>query len=211
MFHLVNGYGFRGHRVQFLAGIVGSAVSVLAAVPYGYAIYRRTIRPHVFSWLIWSVVTAIAAAGQFVAGAGPSAWCTAAIAATCFLTLVASFFRGERSWAKADWFFLIIALLAIPIWVTTKEPTISVCLVTLIELAALAPTVRKTILDPWSENLTYFLLCVLKYALAVLALKTWSVAVAFYPTVNIVASVGISVLMVVRRQALPKEEAQSRR
>ncbi len=63
----------------------------------------------------------------------------------------------------------------------------SVCLVTLIELAGLGPTVRKTIRDPWSENLTYFLLCVLKYGLAVFALNTWSVAVAFYPTVNIVA------------------------
>ena len=197
--------------MQFLAGIIGSAVSLLAAIPYGYAIYRRTTRPHLFSWLIWSVVTAIAAAGQFVAGAGPSAWCTAAIAVTCFLTLVASIFRGERSWAKSDWFFLSIALSAIPIWVLTKDPTISVCLVTLIELAGLGPTVRKTIRDPWSENLTYFLLCVLKYSLAVLALKTWSVAVAFYPTVNIVASVGVCILMIVRRQLLPKEGTHSRR
>jgi len=79
LFRLVNGSKFRGCHVQFLAGIIGSAVSLLAAIPYGYAIYRRTTRPHLFSWLIWSVVTAIAAAGQFVAGAGPSAWCTAAI------------------------------------------------------------------------------------------------------------------------------------
>lgn len=77
-------------------GVIGSAVSLLAAIPYGLAIFRRAVRPHLFTWLIWSVVTAIAAAGQWVAGAGPSAWCTAAIAATCFLTFVASLFRGER-------------------------------------------------------------------------------------------------------------------
>lgn len=86
-----------------------------------------------------------------------------------------------------------------------KDPTISVCLVTVIELAALGPTVRKTIWDPWSESLTYFLLCVLKYALAVLALRTWSLAVAFYPTVNIVASVGVCLLMIVRRRLLLKD------
>jgi hypothetical protein len=193
-------------QLQFLAGVIGSAVSLLVAIPYGYAIYRRTTRPHLFSWLIWSVVTAIAAAGQFVAGAGPSAWCTAAIAITCFITLVASIFRGERSRAKSDWLFLGIALSAIPIWVLTKDPTISVCLVTLIELAGLGPTVRKTVHDPWSENLTYFALCVLKYFLAMLALGTWSVAVAFYPTVNIVASVGVCILIIVRRKLLPKTE-----
>ncbi|PFH21087.1 hypothetical protein [Burkholderia sp. JKS000303] len=187
-------------------GVIGSAVSLLAAIPYALAIYRRTVRPHLFTWLVWSVVTAIAAAGQFVAGAGPSAWCTAAIAVTCFLTFVASIFRGERGWTRIDWFFLCAALSAIPLWMLTDDPTISICLVTLIELAGLGPTVRKTLRDPWSESLAYFALCVLKYALALLALSRWNVAVAFYPSVNIIASIGICALMIVRRQALPKAE-----
>nr|WP_175801088.1 hypothetical protein [Burkholderia anthina] len=187
-------------------GVIGSAVSLLAAIPYALAIYRRTVRPHLFTWLVWSVVTAIAAAGQFVAGAGPSAWCTAAIAVTCFLTFVASIFRGERSWTRIDWLFLCAALSAIPLWMLTDDPTISICLVTLIELAGLGPTVRKTLRDPWSESLAYFALCVLKYALALLALSRWNVAVAFYPSVNIIASIGICALMIVRRQALPKAE-----
>ncbi|KVD82574.1 hypothetical protein WS63_30420 [Burkholderia stagnalis] len=183
-------------------GVVGSAVSLLAAIPYGLAIFRRAVRPHLFTWLIWSVVTAIAAAGQWAAGAGPSAWCTAAIAATCFLTFVASIFRGERGWTLSDWVFLGAALSAIPVWVLTQDPTASICLVMLIELAGLGPTVRKTFRDPWSESLVYFALCVVKYALAVLALRTWSVAVAFYPIVNIAASVGVCMLMIVRRRVL---------
>lgn len=187
-------------------GVIGSAVSLLAAIPYALALYRRTVRPHLFTWLVWSVVTAIAAAGQFAAGAGPSAWCTAAIAVTCFLTFVASIFRGERGWTRVDWFFLCAALSAIPLWMLTDDPTISICLVTLIELAGLGPTVRKTLHDPWSESLAYFALCVLKYALALLALSRWNVAVAFYPSVNIIASIGICALMIVRRQALPKAE-----
>ncbi|MBN3820360.1 hypothetical protein G3N57_29000 [Paraburkholderia sp. Se-20369] len=183
-------------------GLVGSAVSLLAAIPYGLAIFRRAVRPHLFTWLIWSVVTAIAAAGQWVAGAGPSAWCTAAIAATCLLTCVASIFRGERGWTVSDWVFLGAALSAIPVWVLTEDPTASICLVTLIELAGLGPTIRKTFRDPWSESLAYFALCVVKYVLAVLALRSWSVAVAFYPIVNIAASLGVCTLMIVRRRLL---------
>ncbi|MGZ2745326.1 hypothetical protein [Burkholderia stagnalis] len=183
-------------------GVIGSAVSLLAAIPYGLAIFRRAVRPHLFTWLIWSVVTAIAAAGQWVAGAGPSAWCTAAIAATCFLTFVASLFRGERGWTVSDWVFLGAAFSAVPVWVLARDPTASVCLVTLIELAGLGPTIRKSFRDPWSESLAYFALCVVKYALAVLALRTWSVAVAFYPIVNIAASIGVCMLMIVRRRLL---------
>lgn len=191
-------------------GVAGSAVSLLAAIPYGLAIYRREIRPHLFTWLIWSIVTAIAAAGQFVAGAGPSAWCTAAIAATCFLTLVASIFRGDKNWTQSDWFFLAAACSAVPIWVLAKDPTVSICLVTLIELAGLGPTIRKTTRAPWSESLTYFALCVVKYALAVMALEKWTVAVAFYPVVNIVASVSICMLIIARRRSLPRATAKTR-
>ncbi|AOI61907.1 hypothetical protein [Burkholderia diffusa] len=195
-----------GQDTASVLGVVGSAVSLLAAIPYTLAIYRRSVRPHLFTWFVWSVATAIAAAGQFVAGAGASAWCTAAIALTCFLTFVASVFRGERGWTRVDWFFLCAALSAIPLWMLTDDPTISICLVTLIELAGLGPTVRKTLRDPWSESLTYFALCVLKYALALLALSTWNVAAAFYPAANIVASIGICLVMMVRRRALSKPE-----
>ncbi|MDR8729217.1 hypothetical protein [Burkholderia pseudomultivorans] len=180
-------------------GVAGSAVSLLAAIPYGLAIYRRAVRPHLFTGLVWSIVTVIAAAGQFVAGAGPSAWCTAAIAVTCVLTFVASIFRGERSWTRTDWLFLCCALSAIPLWMVTDDPTLSICVVTLIELAGLGPTVRKTIRDPWSESLGYFALCIVKYALALLALRSWSVAVAFYPIVNVLASIGICVVMIAGR------------
>lgn len=95
--------------------------------------------------------------------------------------------------------FLGAALLAIPLWMLTDDPTLSVCLVTLIELAGLGPTIRKTARDPWSESLAYFVLCVVKYALAILALRQWTMAVAFYPVVNIAASLGICMLMVVQR------------
>ena len=83
----------------------------------------------------------------------------------------------------------------------TDDPTLSICLVTLIELAGSArPSARRSAIR--GASLAYFALCVLKYALALLALSTWSVAVAFYPAVNVVASIGICVMMLVRRQSL---------
>jgi hypothetical protein len=187
------------HGTASILGVIGSAVSLLAAIPYGLAIFRRAVRPHLFTWLIWSIVTTIAAAGQFVAGAGPSAWCTAAIAVTCILIFVASIYVGERSWTRSDWMFLGAALFAIPLWILTEDPTLSIGLVTLIELAGLGPTVRKTVRDPWGESLAYYVLCVAKYALAILALRQWTMAVAFYPVANILASIGMCMLMVVQR------------
>lgn len=119
-------------------------------------------------------------------------------------------FRGDKNWTKADWFFLGAAFSAIPVWLLTADPTLSVVIVTLIELAGLGPTMRKTLRDPWSESLLYFALCVLKYLLVVLALEKWTVAVAFYPAVNLAASIWICTLMAVRRRSLGHAGMRSR-
>ena len=190
------------HGAASIFAIAGSTVSLLAPIPYGLAILRRTVRPHLFTWLIWSIVTTIAAAGQFAAGAGPSAWCTAAIALTCIAIFLASLYRGERSRTKSDWLCLGMALSALPLWILTNEPTLSICLVTFIELAGLGPTIRKIVRDPWGESLAYFMFCVVKYGLAILALAQWTIAVAFYPVVNVMASAGICLLIIVQRYRL---------
>jgi hypothetical protein len=189
--------------VTSIYGLLGSFVSLAAFIPYGLGIYKGRVRPHLFTWLIWSIVTIIVTAGQLVAGAGPSAWCTAMIAGTCIATLVASFYRGDPSRKLSDWLFLVAALAAVPVWALTADPTAAVCLVTFIELAGYGPTVRKIYVDPRSESLTYFLLAILKYALAVLALESWSIAAAIYPTVTLCAAVSVSMLIIARRRFVP--------
>lgn len=63
-------------------------------------------------------------------------------AAAGLLTFVATLFRGEHGWLRVDWLFVCAALSAIPLWMLTGDPTMSICRVTLIELAGLGPTVR---------------------------------------------------------------------
>jgi hypothetical protein len=194
------------HDTATYFGIAGSFVSLTCPIPYGYGIYKRTIRPHLFTWLVWTLVTGIAAAGQFVAGAGPSAWCTAAIGVTCLLTFIASIFRGSPDRTIADWICLVVALTAIPVWRVTHDPTASICLVTFIELSGFMPTIRKTYRDPWGESLIYFGLCILKYFLAVFALDSWSVATALYPTVTCAAAIALCVFIIMRRNVIAKPQ-----
>ena len=185
-------------------GAAGTLLALLSAIPYGLGIYRRAIRPHAFTWLIWSLVTIIAALGQGVAGAGPSAWCTAAIAVTCVLTFIASLWRGEPSRTRSDWACLVSALAAIPLWIVLKDPTPAVCLVTAIEICGFIPTIRKSWADPWGESLTYFGLCVLKYLCALGALQNWTLAAAIYPTVTCAAASALCGFIVYRRSIIPR-------
>nr|WP_244104557.1 hypothetical protein [Burkholderia ambifaria] len=61
-------------------------------------------------------------------------------AATGVLTFVVSLFRGERGWIASTGFSCARRYRAIPLWMRTDDPTMSICLVMLIELAGLDAT-----------------------------------------------------------------------
>ncbi len=184
--------------------MIGVVLSFVNFIPYGYGIYKHSVRPHQFTWLIWSIVTIIAAAGQVTTGAGPSAWCTAVIAFTCLITFIISIFRGDPKHTRFDWFCLISALAAIPVWVMMKDATIAVCIVTLIELFGFLPTMRKTWFAPWSESLSYFVVSEIKYIAALLALQSWSLGAAVYPVTITIAGICFCSMIIFRRLQMPR-------
>lgn len=187
-------------NMSIMFGILGTIVSLAAFIPYFKSIVTGQTKPHIFTWLIWTLVTGIAGLGQYVSGAGPAAWCTLAITATCIVTFFISLKHGTRDITRFDWLCLLTSLAAIPIWLFTQDPTISICIVTGIELVGFFPTFRKTWFDPFSESMAYFMLCVVKYALAVAAVERWTIATAIYPTVTLIAVVAFCVFMYVARR-----------
>jgi hypothetical protein len=53
-----------------LAGTFGVVVSCASGGAYIHSILKRRTRPHVFTQLIWTIVTGIAAAAQWSHGGG---------------------------------------------------------------------------------------------------------------------------------------------
>ena len=49
-------------------------LDLMANIPYAVRVTRGIIRPHPFTWLIWTILTFIMATVQFEAGAGGGAW-----------------------------------------------------------------------------------------------------------------------------------------
>ena len=52
--------------MQELASGVAVAITVFGTVPYAIGMLRGQIRPHAFTWLVWTVTTLIAFVGQLV-------------------------------------------------------------------------------------------------------------------------------------------------
>jgi len=169
---------------------------------YIYSIFKKGVKPHLFTWLTWSLITAIAAAGQYVGGAGFGflvvAWYSFATGVIALLSLK----YGEKHITKSDYIALGFCLVAIVLWQLTKTPLYSVIIVSIIDIVAIYPTLRKSFSKPMEENLFSFLLFGSTTALSLLALSEYNILTLLYPITIIFADLLIAGMLIIRRKQL---------
>lgn len=156
-------------------------------------------------------MTGLICFAQLVSGGGPGAWSTAVIALVCVICFVASIFRGEKTRTLFDWLCLILALFSITLWILSGTPLLSVILLTFIELLAFGLTVRKTLGDPYSESLLYFIVTIFKYFFAAMSLDIWSWETALYPVATGGMAILFTILIVICRLLKPQNRGEERK
>ncbi len=183
-------------------GLTAVGLNVLGMVPYVISIYRGKTKPHLFSNLIWAIVTAIAFFGQVTKDAGPGAWTTGVATLftiyTCFLAIK----YGTKDVAKIDYIFLSLGLLSIIPWILTDDPTISVVMATFIDACGFAPTIRKTWNDPKSENLFSWVVNLIRHGLSMFAMRSFVLATFIYPLALLFMNI-ITILVILRNKIKP--------
>ena len=183
-----------------ILGALAVLLAVVQAVPYIRDILRGKTRPHLYTYLIWSIVTAIAFFGQVVAGGGPGAWTTGVMAVLTIVVLCLCFKYGTDDITLLDGIFLIGAAVAIVPWWLTNDPLYSVVLATIIDVLAFFPTIRKTFRDPGSETLISFVLNLVRHPLSIVALTTLSVTTVIYPASLFVMNGLLVAVILLRRK-----------
>lgn len=168
-------------------------------IPYLRDVIIGKTKPHVYSWFIWGLVTAIAAALQFAGGGGPGAWVTAVGALVCTVTFILSIPHGKSNITKHDTVLLCLAMVALGFWLLAKQPILSLVLITTIDLMGLIPTIRKSWHKPHEETLNTYAINVLRISLSLLALRQYSVLTVLYPATWALASAMFSIFLWVRR------------
>lgn len=184
-------------------GILATLIALVSYIPYFRNIFRGKTKPHAFSWLIWGIVTGIAFFAQILNNGGPGAWVTGFTTFICGAIFILALFKGYRKIAILDWICLILALIAIVIWIVTKNPLLSVILATLIDLIAFIPTVRKSYIEPYSETLFMYSLNGFKFVIAFLALEQISIVTSLYPLSWIILN-WIFVIVILQRRKIIK-------
>lgn len=194
-------------KVEFLTiknilGVIAIILTFVGYAPYFRDLLRGKTKPHIFSWFIWAIVTSIIYALQVSAGAGIGSLVTLAVAIISLLIFILGFKNGNKNIKKIDVVFLVLALLAIPLWLVIKQPVLSIILLSTIDMLGFAPTIRKSWNNPYSETLSLYTITTFRHTLSIIALANYNIVTVLFPATWVIANALFSIMLIVRRRKI---------
>lgn len=179
--------------------ITAALLAVAGNLPYLWDILKKRVRPHPYTWLVWSIVSCIIFFGQIAKGAGIGALPTAASEIFTIIIFILSLKYGFRGITKTDTVFLVAALGGLVPWVLTKDPTMSVVIAVSIDLIAFVPTIRKTWAHPATETPILYGSNVLRHVLALFSLQTYNIATTLHSIAMITTNTIMTAIILLRK------------
>ncbi|MEK9173699.1 MAG: hypothetical protein AAB845_00340 [Patescibacteria group bacterium] len=193
--------------IKIFFALASSLISVVVFVNYLQSVLRGQSKPHMYTWLIWSLTQGIAVAVILYGkgGWGGIGLITSTLSVFCIFLLSLKY--GTKNITTGDTIALILALLAIIPWLIFSQPLISILLVILIDFFGYIPSWRKSIQEPWSESLLSWGTSPLSYVFALLALSEYNALTILYPAFVILANYVLVGICLIFRQRIPKPQA----
>lgn len=189
---------------EFL-GDLASILTFVAFGPYVFASLRGKVRPHVFSWVIWTITTLVVFFAQLQAQGGAGAWSIGwGGAITAGVALIAFLKKSDLSIHGSDWVFFAAALASLPLWYFTADPMLSVILLTGIDVLGFGPTLRNAWHNPYQEQVTFYALYAVRNVFSFAALESYSLTTWLFPVAIGLACLPLIGVLVWRRWELKR-------
>ena len=180
---------------EILAAIA-ALLSVVGNVPYVWSIFKGRVKPHAYTWFVWSIVSGITLFGQLAKGAGVGALPTLISELFTILIFLLSIRYGFDHAKKTDKIYLFVALGALIPWILTRDPTLSVVIAVGIDLTAFVPTLQKGWAEPRTENPILYAMNVARHILALFSLEAYNVATTLHSIAMICANTVMTAILV---------------
>lgn len=167
-------------KITFSA--LATILALVGYIPYLIDMFRGKNQPHLDTWISIFVITAVVAYIQVIGGSGVGAVAVVVGVAVDAVILAYCFKYGTKDVVAFDKICLAISLVGVAAYVLFRDqPLVALAIVTVAELVAFVPTVRKTRNDPYSESLTSYYLIGLKLVFVLLALEAYNLLTVSYP------------------------------
>ncbi|HEV2361204.1 MAG TPA: hypothetical protein VGS21_05845 [Acidimicrobiales bacterium] len=151
------------------------------------------------TWTLWSAIPLIIFSASVSEGAGLQSLFTLSAGIGPLLVVAVILRRPHESYwrfTRLDWACLILSLVAITLWVATRNGDLAIALSLVADLAAAFPTLVKAYRDPSSESGAAYLVFMAGAVMELSATKHWTVANSAFPVYATALSVVFSSLIV---------------
>ncbi len=187
-------------------GIAAGILVVAGYVPYIRDIIRGKTHPHIYSWLLWGLLTVVIFGIQITHHAGFGGLVTIVAGIMCLMVIFFGLKHGKRDITFSDNVVLVLTLICMVLWLVAKQPLTAILLACATDLLAFLPTVRKSWNKPFSETLSLYQLNTLRFAIALLALDQFTFINAVWPAMWAIANGLFAVMLITRRQQFSTEK-----
>ncbi len=182
--------------------VLAVSFGLYSYVPYYREVFSGTTRPHLFSWLVWTVSQGVAFFAQLVSGAGVGSLLTGLGAFLALTMTIVCLFKGEKEITRLDWISLFAAFIGIAAWILTDNPLLGVLFAATADCIGYIPTFRKTFMKPHEESLNAWMIITAAYFLNLPAIVVWNTTNLLHPALVGSVSLLLVLWIVIRRTQL---------
>jgi len=166
---------------RVLLGQIAGGVSFFAFILYYISIIQGRSRPNRATWIILTVVGVLIAASYYASGARSTMWVAIAYTIGPFIAALLAFKYGEGGTTRLDIFCLLGCAVSVLFWVFTNNALTTLLINIVIDFFGILPTLKKSYIDPLSEDKIAWSTTVFSSALNIFAINTWVFSIAIYP------------------------------
>ncbi len=189
-------------ELKLIFAFTGIILTIWSFIHYFWSIKKWDTKPHIFTWIIFTLLLWISFLIQKENGWGVWTYILLAAFICCFTISLLAYRYGEKNITFSDKCFLTWGILALMSWVVFSQPFISVMLIILIDLFAVLPTYRKTWNKPFEETTVMYAVSGITYILSLLAIENYSFLTTWHQIAIIIFDLGLVAYILMRRKTL---------
>jgi hypothetical protein len=156
-------------------------LTLIGFIPYWWAIWHRKTQPHRASWWIWTIVGMMIALSYRATGAEATMWVPIGYVIGPLGTALLAIKFGADGWTKLDTICLLGVGIGLILWGVYRSPQLTLGINIGIDFLGALPTIRKSVRDPYSEDLLSWSLFTIANFINLLAVDVWTWQIAIYP------------------------------
>ena len=144
-----------------------TALAVYCFFPYIKDIVKGKTKPHIYTWIIFTITSTIAFVSNVYGGGGYGSIPLGIVILFNIAIVLLSLKHGTKNIDKKDTVLMSLALLSILMWYVFNNPFVSVLMATLVDALGYVPTFRKIWSNPESETVSFWFMIGLSQILTI--------------------------------------------